>query len=250
MTSKQYIKELTKQINNPVIRREIAVEYMAHIDDQTEAYLQEGMSAKEAEEKAIEQMGSPEPAGKNMNKIYRKKVDWNMMLFFLIISAIAFIIRRITVNGLLEIQPILNYAAIAIAAVGFGICAMEKYFDMPLFYAWAENWNGGGITNSGLILGVSMFFMGYKTKAAAIWLIVLAVIMTAERYLIASARDRKEHKLLWEIGTAETEISYRGKGIIKGKRLRVKSDNNVVISKGDNIMVISLDGFTPIVVTV
>ena len=70
MNSEIYLKQLAKQIQNREVRCEIMKEYKAHIIDCKEAFMVMGMTEAEAEEKAVEQMGDPEEAATQINRVY------------------------------------------------------------------------------------------------------------------------------------------------------------------------------------
>lgn len=78
-----------------------------------------------------------------------------------------------------------------------------------------------------------------------IWILVIGVLLNIERYSIAFLRDRKEQRLLWEIGVAITDISCKGQGIIAGKKIHLKSKEGS-IKKGSPFVIIGLEGFKPV----
>jgi hypothetical protein len=51
------------------------------------------------------------------------------------------------------------------------------------FYSHADNWNGGGIINSGLILGISVFFIAVTAKAAILYIIAICAVNLIIRIL-------------------------------------------------------------------
>ena len=53
----------------------------------------------------------------------------------------------------------------------------------PYFYSYADNWNGGGIINSGLILGISVFFIAVTAKAAILYMIAICAVNLIIRIL-------------------------------------------------------------------
>lgn len=53
----------------------------------------------------------------------------------------------------------------------------------PYFYSYADNWNGGAIINSGLILGISVFFIAVTAKAAILYIIAICAVNLIIRIL-------------------------------------------------------------------
>lgn len=65
-----YLRLLTKSVNDYQARELIASEIIDHIDDQKAAYMEEGMSEQEAEEKAVLSMGDPLEASAQFASLY------------------------------------------------------------------------------------------------------------------------------------------------------------------------------------
>ncbi|MCM3693630.1 FtsW/RodA/SpoVE family cell cycle protein [Neobacillus niacini] len=63
----------------------VAKELNYHLKEAKNTWMEKGLSESEAEEKAVEQMGSPTKLGIQMNKLHRPKVDW--WLVFLVAAA-------------------------------------------------------------------------------------------------------------------------------------------------------------------
>lgn len=57
-----------------------------------EVYILEGVQEKEAEEKAIEQMGNAEEIGKKLNKIHRPKLDWKLLIIVIAVLCFSFLV--------------------------------------------------------------------------------------------------------------------------------------------------------------
>lgn len=250
MNTEEYLKKLTRQINATNERREIWQEYLDHIEDHKEALMAQGYSEKEAEKTALNQLGDPTDVGRQLNKVHRTGLDWQMTAFFVICAFIVNVVPYIWWGEKGQVSDTPSYILYSIAGlimlVGFAISFMEKYTDSPLFYAWANNWNGGGISNSGLILAISLFPIHGSIQVKLLGILVISFLLTIQRQLIAHFKDLKEKRLLWKTGIALTDISYKGKGQIDGENLRLKTTDDV-IKKGHSFMVIGFDGFKPIV---
>lgn len=74
-----YLQEVTDQIRNRRGKRLAEEELRVHIEDQTEAYIREGMAPEAAEEEAVRQMGDPVSVGLELDHLYRPKPDWKLM---------------------------------------------------------------------------------------------------------------------------------------------------------------------------
>jgi cell division protein FtsW (lipid II flippase) len=80
-----FLNEVTDQIKSKEAKAYVAKELNYHLKEAKNTWIEKGLSESEAEEKAVEQMGSPTKLGIQMNKLHRPKVDW--WLVFLVASA-------------------------------------------------------------------------------------------------------------------------------------------------------------------
>ena len=275
MTKNDYLKRLGKCISNASVLGEILDEYEAHIDDCIEALMENGMSKKEAEAEAVRQMGNPEEAGNEMDQIHARVFDLNMfwwMLAFAVVIPVFEIISRLITSGDEGIIDILNYdfgmykvpvivhliIGTAIICYGSGLSIIEKYTGKPLFYSYGRNWNGGYIANSGLVLAIGGIICSAALPVkgfikGVIGVIVVTVLNMVIRVVMNVLRNRRERKYLWEIGFADTDINWKGKGTICNGKMKVRARNSekgTVIHKGEPIMVVSMEGFKPVVIAV
>ena len=69
MQIKEFLNTVCEQIKYKPIRNSISEELENHIEESKENYIRDGLEEKEAEEKAIVQMGNAEEIGKKLNKI-------------------------------------------------------------------------------------------------------------------------------------------------------------------------------------
>ena len=93
MNAKEFLNEVCKEIKYEPANKPIAEELEGHIEDIKSEYLCKGATEKEAEEKAVEQMGDAKQIGKKLNKMYGPQLDWKLfvliciVMFFGILSA-------------------------------------------------------------------------------------------------------------------------------------------------------------------
>ena len=71
MNKQEYITILTDQIRCKMACPEVARELEDHIEDQTRAFMSEGLDRAEAEEAAVKEMGNPVETGVELDKIHR-----------------------------------------------------------------------------------------------------------------------------------------------------------------------------------
>ena len=99
MNRKEYLTNLTEQIQNRNAKQLVLEEITAHIEDQKEAYLLEGKDETEAEELAVKEMGDPVDAGTKLNRIHRPKTDVWMLAAMVILTLIGIVMQSIICSG-------------------------------------------------------------------------------------------------------------------------------------------------------
>lgn len=87
MDIKNFLNEVCKEIKYNPVKKPISEELEQHIQDRKEDYIYKGIQEKEAEEKAIKQMGNAQEIGKKLNQVHRPKLDWKLLILILILVA-------------------------------------------------------------------------------------------------------------------------------------------------------------------
>jgi cell division protein FtsW (lipid II flippase) len=75
-----FLNEVSNQIRSNEAKSYVANELDFHLKETKRIWMEKGLSESEAEEKAVEQMGSPTKLGIQMNKLHRPKVDWWLVI--------------------------------------------------------------------------------------------------------------------------------------------------------------------------
>lgn len=252
MKADKYLQVLTKHIENSRMRKDIMREYEDHIEDCKEMLMESGMGEEEAEDEAIRQMGDPKEAGCALNQLYRDVLDLHMALWFLG-CVIVLLLGRWT---LIEIddrmkQIVLNYTGGVVLIYGFILSAWEKHNDMGIVWVYGKNWSGGigAMNNSGLILAFGVTFMAHSMEKGVWIALAVAAALIVLRSYVQMLNNKRETELLWEIGIADTVISYKGKGTFRGKHIKIKTDEEE-IQPETPIMIVSFEGAKPVVARV
>lgn len=248
MKADEYLRKVTKIIYDSKRRKDISSELRDCIEDMTEAFEEQGMSREEAEAEAVRQMGSPSDVGELFNKVYRPEVEWKMGIYILVCAAIA---GMLNVSGILaevfEFQEIVwfqNVIGIFFILFGFVWSGVEKYMDLPFLYAWAQNWRGGGITNSGLFCGIGVGLAARNRQEWLLIFLILTILVLIQRSMITAKHNAKEQKYLWEVCTALEDIEFRGKADFQGEKAKIQMKKGEKAQKGDVLLIVGMDGFT------
>lgn len=72
----RFLKEVTNHIKSKEAKDLVAMELDFHLKQAKNMWMDKGLSEEAAEDKAVEQMGSPVKLGEELNKLYKPKVDW------------------------------------------------------------------------------------------------------------------------------------------------------------------------------
>jgi cell division protein FtsW (lipid II flippase) len=86
-----FLNEVTDQIKSKEAKTYVAKELNYHLKEAKHIWMVKGLSETEAEEKAVEQMGSPTKLGIQMNKLHRPKVDWWLVLLLAVSMGLSFL---------------------------------------------------------------------------------------------------------------------------------------------------------------
>ncbi|WP_066306765.1 FtsW/RodA/SpoVE family cell cycle protein [Bacillus sp. FJAT-29814] len=71
-----FITEVINHIKSKEAKKYVAEELTYHIKEAKKGWLEKGLTESQAEEKAVQQMGSPGKLGEQLSRLHRPKVDW------------------------------------------------------------------------------------------------------------------------------------------------------------------------------
>ncbi|WP_144505604.1 FtsW/RodA/SpoVE family cell cycle protein [Bacillus mycoides] len=72
----RFLSEVTNHIKSKEAKSFVATELDFHMKQAKNTWIEKGLSEEVAEDKAVEQMGSPIKLGQELNKLHKPKVDW------------------------------------------------------------------------------------------------------------------------------------------------------------------------------
>lgn len=131
MNRTEYLNSLTEQIRNRHAKELVLTEINAHIEDQREAYLLEGMDEEKAEEMAVKEMGNPVDAGIQLDRIHRPKTDVWMFGAMAILTLIGIIMQSIIVSQYdnSAVSNTYQMRTIQYNLIGFAVMALVYFGD-------------------------------------------------------------------------------------------------------------------------
>ncbi|PEJ99655.1 FtsW/RodA/SpoVE family cell cycle protein [Bacillus toyonensis] len=86
-----FLKEVTNHIKSKEAKDLVATELNFHLKQTKNMWMDKGLSEEVAEDKAVEQMGSPIKLGQELNKLHKPKVDWFLISLLVIAMGLGFL---------------------------------------------------------------------------------------------------------------------------------------------------------------
>jgi cell division protein FtsW (lipid II flippase) len=86
-----FLNQVIAQIKSKEARKYVTDELSYHLKEAKKEWIKKGLTGTEAEEKAVEQMGSPVKLGQQLNKLHRPKVDWILVILLMTIFGLGFL---------------------------------------------------------------------------------------------------------------------------------------------------------------
>lgn len=97
-----YVREVCAQIRWKKAHAIIEEELLAHIEDQAEVLLAEGVSPTDAEVLAVVEMGSPVETGSRFDRLYRPHIEWSVLLFVGLLLLFGTVVRLALLSAMGE----------------------------------------------------------------------------------------------------------------------------------------------------
>ncbi|QWG43777.1 FtsW/RodA/SpoVE family cell cycle protein [Bacillus mycoides] len=177
----RFLSEVTNHIKSKEAKSFVATELDFHMKQAKNMWIEKGLSEEVAENKAVEQMGSPVKLGQELNKLHKPKVDW--FLIGLLVAAMGL--------GFLPIVALGHTNDLLMNKVIFVILGAATAIGMMLFdYRKLERLGWMFYTTGVLILlTIKWFPSGYVNGEALIKIgpITIDCLMTIPFFFLAWA---------------------------------------------------------------
>ncbi|MBU7591171.1 FtsW/RodA/SpoVE family cell cycle protein [Metabacillus halosaccharovorans] len=178
----EYLSKVTSKVKYKVAHGMIKKELSNHMEELSQSFQKRGLSKKDADIKAIQEMGDPFTIGKNMNHLHKPKMDWLLIVLFVILAGISFLplIGGVSVPSFSFIKNQIVWLLLAILAlIGF------LFFDYrKLKNLWMYFYGGGlilffttllaGIDLNGVKRWISLGGIAIDAPAISLFLFVIA----------------------------------------------------------------------------
>ena len=97
----KFLRKVTSKVKSKEAHSMIKNELTDHLQELRHSYKKRGLSEEDAEEKAIQEMGNPFTIGEKLNHLHRPKMDWVLLVLFVLFAGISFLLL---VDGVPEIS--------------------------------------------------------------------------------------------------------------------------------------------------
>ncbi|PEI64286.1 FtsW/RodA/SpoVE family cell cycle protein [Bacillus wiedmannii] len=87
----RFVSEVTNHIKSKEAKSFVATELDFHLKQAKNTWIEKGLSEEVAENKAVEQMGSPVKLGQELNKLHKPKVDWFLLILLVAAMGLGFL---------------------------------------------------------------------------------------------------------------------------------------------------------------
>ena len=87
-----YLNIVSEQMRCKRARPAVLKELKDHIEDQKDDYMTAGMTAQEAEEEAVRQMGDPVEVGVSLDRLHRPKMEWKLLSYIFLLSILGMVL--------------------------------------------------------------------------------------------------------------------------------------------------------------
>ncbi|MDF9553806.1 FtsW/RodA/SpoVE family cell cycle protein [Bacillus tropicus] len=87
----RFVSEVTNHIKSKEAKSFVATELDFHLKQAKNTWIEKGLSEEVAENKAVEQMGSPIKLGQELNKLHKPKVDWFLIGLLVVAMGLGFL---------------------------------------------------------------------------------------------------------------------------------------------------------------
>lgn len=183
----EFLSKVTSKVKSKEAHNMIKKELTHHLQELSQSYKKRGFSEEDSDEKAIQEMGNPFTIGEKLNPLHRPKMDWVLIVLFVIFASISFLplvggIPEVSLSStyFMERQAIWYCLAVPVIIV-FLFFDYQKLMNWWLyFYA------------IGLLIHLYLHLFGYMVNGAKKWvplsgLTVDATIMSLFFFFLAWA---------------------------------------------------------------
>ncbi|MBC2062918.1 FtsW/RodA/SpoVE family cell cycle protein [Listeria marthii] len=157
-----YLSKVISKVKSKQAHSMIKKELSNHLEELSHAFQKRGLSIKDADKKAMQEMGDPSTVGRNMNQLHKPRMDWLLIALFVLLAGIGFLPLMsdvVSPNSFFIKKQIVWLALAILALIGFLFFDYRKLKNLWMYFYGAA-----------LILFFISFFVGTRLIGGGIWL--------------------------------------------------------------------------------
>jgi cell division protein FtsW (lipid II flippase) len=158
----EYLSKVISKVKSKEAHSMIKKELSNHMEELSQSFQERGLSIKDADKKAMQEMGDPSTVGKNMNHLHKPRMDWLLIALFVILAGISFLplLGGVSVPSFSFMKKQVVWLVLAILAL-IGLLSFDY---RKLKNLWMYFYGGG------LILFFTTFLVGIELNGAKRWI--------------------------------------------------------------------------------
>ncbi|MBF2361761.1 FtsW/RodA/SpoVE family cell cycle protein [Listeria marthii] len=132
-----YLSKVISKVKSKQAHSMIKKELSNHLEELSHAFQKRGLSIKDADKKAMQEMGDPSTVGRNMNQLHKPRMDWLLIVLFVLLAGISFLplIDGVSVLSSSFMKKQIVWLVIAILAlIGFLFFDYRKLKDLWIYF--------------------------------------------------------------------------------------------------------------------
>ncbi|MBF2535739.1 FtsW/RodA/SpoVE family cell cycle protein [Listeria marthii] len=157
-----YLSKVISKVKSKQAHSMIKKELSNHLEELSHAFQKRGLSIKDVDKKAMQEMGDPSTVGRNMNQLHKPRMDWLLIALFVLLAGISFLplIGGVSIPSSSFMKKQIVWLVIAILAlIGFLFFDYRKLKDLWIYFYAAA-----------LILFFTPFLVGFSLTGGGRWM--------------------------------------------------------------------------------
>lgn len=257
MEKDKYLREMRKFFLDSEMAVKAEQEIQEHLEDKTAYYIQQGIPKDKAEQRAMEDMGSPEILGRKLNQCHPPGIDFLTLRTVLVSGGITFFFHMNFVENEVYLErmpgPVEKILGLFLL-YGFGIfmSIFEIHMGMPEFYSVRTKNEIVALWNSTFICGIGI---GIAAQSWEDWLLLTVtggLLILIIRTIAMKRQWEFTKRYLFREGRLCDDIGYKGKVLFIGenkvKKVYYYQKPGGVLEKGSTVVVDRVEGYRLIII--
>jgi cell division protein FtsW (lipid II flippase) len=160
----EFLSKVTSKVKSKEAHKMIKKELTHHLQELSQSYKKRGFSEEDSDEKAIQEMGNPFTIGEKLNPLHKPKMDWVLIVLFVIFASISFLPL---VGGIPEISLSSTYF-MGRQAIWYSLAVPVIIGFLFFDYQKLKNW-WMYFYAIGLLIHLYLHLFGYMVNGAKRW---------------------------------------------------------------------------------